>query len=181
MTDPDPAAPTGTTHQETPAKAQAQAPGLAERYGRARPGSQQASAQPGGSDRGDDPWDESDGVRPRPKLSVGARIAVALALAAGVAIAAWFTIVDTQRDPVTFTDVGFSVVSPEEVEVTFDVSMPPGTEAVCTVTALSKNFAEVGAVDVEVAADAARTTRHTVTIATTELATTGVVDHCDQR
>lgn len=168
MTDPEPAAPTGTDHPRVPS--------LAERYGRARPGSPQAAA-PGA----EDPWDEAEGVRPRPKLSVGARIAVALALAAGVAIAAWFTIVDTQRDPVTFTDVGFSVVSVEEVEVTFDVSMPPGTEAVCTVTALSRSFAEVGAVDVEVGADAARTTRHTVTIATTELATTGVVDHCDQR
>jgi hypothetical protein len=173
MTDPDPAAPTGTAHPKVPA----QAPSLAERYGRARPGSPQAAALPGT----DDPWDETDGVRPRPKLSVGARIAVAVALAAGVAIAAWFTIADTQRDPVTFTDVGFSVASPEEVDVTFDVSMPPGTEAVCTVTALSRNFAEVGAVDVEVGPDTARTTRHTVTIATTELATTGVVDHCAQR
>lgn len=171
MTDPEPAAPTGTAHPQAPA------PSLAERYGRARPGSQQAAAPT----VGDDPWDEADGVRPRPKLSVGARIAVVLALAAGVAIAAWFTIVDTQRDPVTFTDVGFSVTSPEEVDVTFDVSMPPGTEAVCTVTALSRTFAEVGAVDVEVGPDAARTTRHTVTIATTELATTGVVDHCDLR
>jgi hypothetical protein len=169
MTDPDPAAPTGATP--------VQAPSLAERYGRAKPGSHRAAAQPGG----DDPWDEADGVRPRPKLSVGARIAVAAALAAGVALAAWFTIVDTQRDPVTFTDVGFSVTSPEAVDVTFQVSMPPGTEAVCTVTALSQSFAEVGAVDVEVGPDEARTTRHTVTVATTELATTGVVDHCDLR
>lgn len=169
MNDPDPAAPTGS--------APAQAPGLAERYGRARPGAQRAAAPPGE----DDPWGESDDVRPRPKLSVGARIAVTLALAAGVAIAAWFTIVDTQRDPVTFTDVGFSVASAESVDVTFDVSMPPGTEAVCTVTALSKSFAEVGAVDVEVGPSSARTERHTVTIATTELATTGVVDHCAQR
>lgn len=169
MTDPDPAVPTGG--------ANAPAPSLAERYGRARTGSQRPAAQAGQ----DDPWDEGDGVRPRPKLSVGARIAVTLALAAGVGIAAWFTIVDTQRDPVTFADVGFSVVSPEQVDVTFDVSMPPGTEAVCTVTALSRNFAEVGAIDVEVGPDAARTTRHTVTIATTELATTGVVDHCDLR
>jgi hypothetical protein len=180
MTDPEPVAPTGPPHPQAPAQdqahGQAQAPSLAERYGRARPGSGQAA--PSGEE---DPWDETDGVRPRPKLSVGARIAVALALAAGVALAAWFTIVDTQRDPVTFTDVGFSVVSPEEVEVTFDVSMPPGTEAVCTVTALNKSFAEVGAVDVEVGPDAARTTRHTVAIATTELATTGVVDHCDLR
>jgi hypothetical protein len=177
MTDPDPADPTGTAQPQAPAQAPAPVPSLAERYGRARPGSPQAAAVPGGND----PWDESDGVRPRPKLSVGARVAVALALAAGVALAAWFTIVDTRRDPVTFTDVGFSVTSPEEVDVTFDISMPPGTEAVCTVTALSRNFAEVGAVDVEVGPDTARTTRHTVTIATTELATTGVVDHCDQR
>lgn len=169
MTDPDPAAPTGT--------GPTQAPSLAERYGRARHGGRRAAAPPGG----DDPWDESDGVRPRPKLSVGARIAVALALAAGVALAAWFTIVDTQRDPVSYADVGFSVTSAEAVEVTFDVSMPPGTEAVCTVTALSKNFAEVGAVDVEVGPEPARTTRHTVTVATTELATTGVVGDCDQR
>jgi hypothetical protein len=106
---------------------------------------------------------------------------VTLALATGVGLAAWFTIVETQRDPVTFADVGFSVTSAESVEVTFDVSMPPGTEAVCTVTALSRNFAEVGAVDVEVGPDTARTVRHTVTVATTELATTGVVDSCDQR
>lgn len=169
MTDPDPAAPNGA--------APVQAPGLAERYGRARTGPRRAAAAPDGTD----PWDESDDVRPRPKLSVGARIAVALALAAGVALAAWFTIVDTQRDPVTFTDVGFSVTSAEAVDVTFDVSMPPGTEAVCTVTALSKNFAEVGAVDVEVGPESERTTRHSVTVATTELATTGLVDRCDVR
>lgn len=172
MTDPDPASPTGAT----PAPSPVRTPDLAERYGRSRPEPRRADL-PGD----DDPWDESDDVRPRPKLSVGARVAVGAALAAGVAIAAWFTIVDTRRDPVTFTDVGFSVTSAEEVDVTFDVSMPPGTEAVCTVTALSRNFAEVGAVDVEVGPDEAATTRHTVTIATTELATTGVVDHCDLR
>ena len=33
----------------------------------------------------------------------------------------------------------------------------------------------------EQAKNEARTTRHTVTIATTELATTGIVDHCDLR
>ena len=167
MTDQDPAVPTSD----------ANAPDLAARYGRGGAGTRHRAGHPGQ----DDPWDEGDGVRPRPRLSVGARIAVVLALAAGVAIAAWFTIVDTQREPVTFVDVGFSVESPEEVRVTFDVSMPPGTEAVCTVTALSRNFAEVGAVDVEVGPESGRTTRQTVTIATTELATTGVVDHCEQR
>ncbi|MCP2264447.1 DUF4307 domain-containing protein [Promicromonospora thailandica] len=172
MTDPENASPTGATPP-----AAARTPDLAERYGRSRP-VPRAAGRPAGDD---DPWDESDDVRPRPKLSVGARVAVATALAAGVAIAAWFTIVDTRRDPVTFTDVGFSVASAEEVDVTFDVSMPPGTAAVCTVTALSRSYAEVGAVDVEVGPAQERTTRHTVTIATTELATTGLVDHCDVR
>lgn len=172
MTDPDPTASTGPARSQTPAPV----PDLAARYGRAKPGSRHVA--PSGQE---DPWDETEDVRPRPKLSPGARVAVIAALAACVAIAAWFTIVDTRRDPVTFTDVGFSVVSPEEVGVTFDVSRPPGTEALCTVTALSKSYAEVGAVDVEIGPDAARTTRHTVTVATTELATTGLVDHCTVR
>jgi len=171
MTDPETDAPTGS-----------RTPDLAERYGRSRALPHAA----GGTDRpadprpdlDEDPWDESDGIGPRPRLSVGARIAVWAALAAAVAVAAWFTVVDTQRDPVSFVDVGFSVTGPEEVEVTFDVSMPPGTGAVCTITALNRSFAEVGALDVEVAPQEARTTRHTATVATTELATTGVVDHC---
>lgn len=169
MTDKDPADTTG--------QAPAQAPDLAERYGRAAAGPRERAQRT----TPDDPSAEGDDVRPRPRLSVGARIATIVALTAGVALAAWFTVVDTQRDPVTFTDVGFSVQGPEAVDVTFDVSMPPGDEAVCTVTALSPSFAEVGAVDVEIPAADARTTRHTVTVATTELATTGVVDHCATR
>ena len=168
MTDQDPAAPSG--------EASPQAAHLVERYGRATPRSRQQARRAAQ----DDLATEGDDVSPRPRLSVGARIATVLALTAGVAIAAWFTIVDTQRDPVTFTDVGFSVQGPEAIEVTFDVSKPPGDEAVCTVTALGASFAEVGAVDVDVPADAARTTRQTVTIETTELATTGVVDRCVQ-
>lgn len=171
MTDPETDTPTGSP-----------APDLADRYGRSRTPARTAAGSgrtPGPRpDQDEDPWDESDGIGPRPRLTVGARIAVWVALAAAVAVAAWFTIVDTQRDPVSFTDVGFSVTSPEEVEVTFDVSMPPGTGAVCTITALNRSFAEVGALDVEVGPQEERTTRHTATVATTELATTGVVDHC---
>ena len=170
MTDPEPVVPTEAGDPQNPS--------LADRYGRPRNKVRQPATWTGTDDG---PWGEGDDIRPRPKLSTGARIATALALTVGIATAAWFTIVDTRRDPVTFADVGFSVKSPERVDVTFDVSMPPRTEAVCTVTALSKSFAEVGAVDVEVGPAEIRTTRHTVTIATTELATTGVINHCDLR
>jgi hypothetical protein len=114
----------------------------------------------------------------RPRLSVGARIAVAAALSVGVAGAAWFAWSDAQRNPVSFREIGFSVKGPEQVSVTFDVLMPPGTTAVCTVTALSPNYAEVGSLDVEVGPGARDTIRVTADVRTTQEATTGVVDRC---
>lgn len=130
---------------------------LAERYGR--------------SDHGADP----SGRRP---LSLGARVAIGVALAAGVAVAAWFAWADAQRNPVEFQEIGFSIESPEQVSVTFDVMMPPGTAAVCTVTALSPNYAEVGSLDVQVPASDKGSQRVTADVRTTSEATTGVVDSC---
>ncbi|RPF20051.1 DUF4307 domain-containing protein [Myceligenerans xiligouense] len=114
----------------------------------------------------------------RPRLSVGARIAVAAALSAGVAGAAWFAWSDAQRNPVSFRDIGFAIESPEQVSVTFDVMMPPGTTAVCTVTALNPSYAEVGSLDVEVGPGERDTIRVTADVRTTQEATTGIVDHC---
>ncbi|MBO0611169.1 DUF4307 domain-containing protein [Myceligenerans salitolerans] len=114
----------------------------------------------------------------RPRLSVGARIAIAAALAVGVAGAAWFAWSDAQRNPVSFRDVGFSVESAELVSVTFDVMMPPGTTAVCTVTALNPSYAEVGSLDVEVGPDERDAVRVTADVRTTQEATTGIVDRC---
>ncbi|WP_318842864.1 DUF4307 domain-containing protein [Myceligenerans pegani] len=114
----------------------------------------------------------------RPRLSTGARIAIGAALAAGVAGAAWFAWSDAQRNPVSFRDIGFSVESAEQVSVTFDVMMPPGTTAVCTITALDPSYAEVGSLDVEVGPGERDAIRVTAEVRTTQEATTGVVDHC---
>ncbi|MBL0888199.1 DUF4307 domain-containing protein [Myceligenerans indicum] len=114
----------------------------------------------------------------RPRPSVGARIAIAAALTAGVAGAAWFAWSDAQRNPVSHQEVGFSIEGPEQVSVTFDVMMPPGMTAVCTVTALNPSYAEVGSLDVEVGPDERDSIRVTADVRTTQEATTGVVDHC---
>ncbi|QAY62002.1 DUF4307 domain-containing protein [Xylanimonas allomyrinae] len=111
-------------------------------------------------------------------LSRGAKVAVVLALAAAVALAAWFAVVQHQRDPVQADVVSFRVTSAEEIEIDFQVSMPPGTTAVCTVGALSKSFAEVGSMRVPVGPSESGTARYTVTLRTSQLADAGVVDGC---
>ncbi|WP_125774587.1 DUF4307 domain-containing protein [Antribacter gilvus] len=140
------------SHPQDPSAEVAADEYLAERYGARRPGAR--------------------------RLGTGARVAIVAALVAAVAVAAWFAVVQQQRDPVSFTDVGFSVVSAEQVDVTFRVSMPPGMEATCLITAMNTAHAQVGALDVVVGPSDARTTQYTVTVRTTEEATTGIVDSC---
>jgi Domain of unknown function (DUF4307) len=112
-------------------------------------------------------------------LSRGARVAIGAALAAAVALVAWFTVEQGRRDPVSFDVVGFEVPGPEQIEVTFQVHMPPGTTAVCVVDALAPSYAQVGTLDVTVGPSESQTSTHTVTVRTSEQATTGVVDRCD--
>jgi Domain of unknown function (DUF4307) len=133
----------------------------ADRYGTSR---SRRAATPSGTGRRIGPW---------------ARAAIGAALAAAVALAAWFAVEQTRRAPVSFDVIGFSVHGPEQVDVTFQVHMPPGTTAVCTVDALAESFAQVGTVDVPVGPSEERTSQHTVTVRTSEEATSGVVDRCD--
>lgn len=111
-------------------------------------------------------------------LGRAAKVAIGAALAAAVALTAWFAAEQTGRNPVTADVVSFSVPSPERIDVTFQVHMPPGTTAVCTVEALAPTYAQVGTVDVPVGPSEGRTSGYTVTVQTSEEATTGVVDRC---
>ncbi len=111
-------------------------------------------------------------------LGRGAKVAVGAALAAGVAAAAWFSVEQTRQDPVTADVVGFSVPSAEQIDVTFQVHMPAGTTAVCTVEALAQSYAQVGTLDVPVGPSDRVTSQYTVTVRTSEEATTGVVERC---
>ncbi|WP_435736773.1 DUF4307 domain-containing protein [Cellulosimicrobium sp. PMB13] len=110
----------------------------------------------------------------RRRLAIAAIAALAVVgLAIVVAIGVRFA-----SQPVRHKLVGFDVVSSERVDVTFEVSMEPGTTAVCTVDALAESHAQVGALDVTVGPVDSLESRWTVSVATSELATTGVVESC---
>ncbi|SDS24515.1 protein of unknown function [Paraoerskovia marina] len=113
-----------------------------------------------------------------PKPSRKPLIFVIVFVVVGTFFLAWTT-VENARGSVEWKDVGFDVVSSEQVDVTFDVTMEPGMTATCTLDALNTGYAQVGTRTVNVGPNDARTTRYTATIATSEEATTGLVQVCD--
>lgn len=124
---------------------------------------------------------ESTTGRYGPVRTVRGRRALAAAAAIGgagvLALVVWIG-ADLLRDPVQWRDVGFSVKGPDRVEVTFDVVKAPAATVECTVHALNRGFAEVGVLEMTAGPADARAVRHTVTVATQELAVTGIVDSC---
>jgi hypothetical protein len=104
-------------------------------------------------------------------LVIGGAVAIGLVVVAFLAIGAW-------RDPVQWTDIGFSVHGAGSMDVTFEVTKDPEATAVCRVQGLSQSYAEVGVQDVEIG-PGARTQRVTVTVPTAELAVSGTVDSCE--
>ncbi|MFC8922644.1 DUF4307 domain-containing protein [Cellulosimicrobium sp. NPDC057127] len=110
----------------------------------------------------------------RRRLTVVAIVAVAVVGLAVVALVG----LRAASVPVRQDVVGFDIVSSERIDVTFEVSMAPGTTARCTVDALAASYAQVGTVDVTVGPVETLESRWTVRVATSELATTGVVESC---
>jgi len=104
----------------------------------------------------------------------------ALALAVALAFIGWVTLLE--RPTVNWDDIGFDVVSDAQVTVTFDVNFSgAGTErsaAVCTVQALNSLTTEVGLQDARVQPGPGGRVRATVTVPTSERATTGLVKAC---
>ena len=95
-----------------------------------------------------------------------------------VLIAAWFGWQSAQQ-PVRWSDVGFTIVSPTEADATFDVFLYKDTDAVCHLRALNSRFAEVGVADAPVKRSDGDQQRITAPIVTTEEATTAVVKYCE--
>jgi len=122
------------------------------------------------------PDDELSDARPR--VSRRAKVwgwAGAVALLLVVAGYAWFA----AQQPVRWKDVGFDIASPTEAEVTFDVYLYTDGDAVCHVRALNESYAEVGVTDVTVSRTDGPEQRLNAVIATTELATTALVNYCE--
>ncbi|PJI94172.1 DUF4307 domain-containing protein [Luteimicrobium subarcticum] len=79
---------------------------------------------------------------------------------------------------VSFQNYGYSNVTAESVDVTFDVTVAQGTAVVCTIDASNALHAQVGTLDASLPASDQDTTRYTVTVRTTEKPVNGVVDSC---
>jgi len=76
-------------------------------------------------------------------------------------------------------EVSFAVADDQaSVDLIFDVTMPPGREAECTLEALDRNFGQAGLVDVQVGPFETTTTRVSETIVTSAAPVTAQVRSC---
>lgn len=105
------------------------------------------------------------------------RIVVVVVTVAVVGAVAWMAF-GQQGNDVRGRDVGYSVQSPEVVEITFDVAKPRDATVVCTLEALNSSYAQVGSREVTIGPSTAGETRFTTQIATSEEAVTAVVEGC---
>ncbi|MFM1844808.1 MAG: hypothetical protein RI917_126 [Actinomycetota bacterium] len=83
--------------------------------------------------------------------------------------------------PLQFTTVGFRVTSPWVTEVDFEIQMPPGEVAVCSIEALNNSFAVVGHITQSFGPFDQLITTHTLAVNTYEEAVSGLVDSCTLR
>lgn len=81
-------------------------------------------------------------------------------------------------NPVQSQDLSFSVKDPTQVVLDFELSKPIDAVAVCSVEALNEQFLQVGYKIIEIGSQETSTVRLSVSINTTELATTALVDEC---
>lgn len=119
--------------------------------------------------------DEAD---PRPRLSARAWWAVGAGLAVLIALSAWWGW-SVAHQPVRWQDVGFTIVSPTQARVTYDVFLYSESPVTCHLRALNTNYAEVGVATQRIDPAAGKAQRLTATLATTEEATTAVVHYCE--
>jgi len=101
-----------------------------------------------------------------------------IGVSVGVALAVWFGLSATLGLPAWQT-MGFKIVDNRSVWVDFEVHSPDGKDLMCTVHALSRDFAVVGSTEVPIELGGADSARRQVTVRTTSLAVTGEVETCD--
>lgn len=106
------------------------------------------------------------------------RVAAVLVALAGLALVTWVG-VGIMQVPVRTQDAGFEIVDDAAIDVTFLVVRDPTATLTCRVHALSPSFAEVGAKDVTIGPSPDRALRVTTRVATSERATTGMVQACE--
>jgi hypothetical protein len=124
------------------------------------------------------------GAKKRRLSPRAARVAIGLALTAGIGFLAWVT-TSNSLSGVTFEDVGYSTTDATLAEVDFQVTREPGKPVKCAVKALDSKFAVVGWKVVDIppsaadgTADGGRTVAQRVALRTESESVSGVVDSC---
>lgn len=118
--------------------------------------------------------DERYGRRGRRRLPwiIGGGIAVAAVVAFG-----WMTVAG-QLNAVTAQDTGFTLTDAHSVDVRFQYTAPRGSDVVCVVQALDKEFGVVGWKVMQIPASQKHTAAVHVSVPTVAQATTGLVKSC---
>jgi len=107
-------------------------------------------------------------------------VVIASALAFVAVFAAWLLWAGILGAPAQFQaeDTAHSIVGDSAVDVTWQFTVEPGTDARCAVQALNSTFAIVGWKVVDVPASTQRTRDLTQRVLTTEPAVTGLIYRC---
>ena len=107
------------------------------------------------------------------------RVLALIGVALLTVTAAWFGFAN--YSPVSFQDLGYRVLSDTRVEIDFELTRPAGVDVVCSLEALNNQFAPVGWKELVIPGSETTKVRNTITLNTTELAVTGLVDECRLR
>lgn len=113
-----------------------------------------------------------------PRIKRGDYIAMGAVTAVLLAVAIWVG-VGMAEQPVRWRDVGFDTANATSASATFEVFLYTDEPIQCVVQALNSSYAVVGIGELTVDRADGAAQRHTVTVATTEQATTALVDYCD--
>ncbi|WP_084039342.1 DUF4307 domain-containing protein [Demequina sp. NBRC 110053] len=119
--------------------------------------------------------DERSGARPR--LSRKGWAWVLTGLVALTAVTAWIAYLVTDQ-PVRWQDVGFDIISPTQVEATFEIYFYDDEPVTCYLHAMNVQYAEVGVAEVDIDPADGSQQRLTVPISTVEEANTALVRGC---
>jgi Domain of unknown function (DUF4307) len=103
---------------------------------------------------------------------------VALVVTAAVVLGWILWVVIDSRSPVHWTDVGFVIVSDQQVDVTYDVHKDAAATVTCTLRALDQGKGTVGTAEIVIGPSRSDVTRRTDTVRTSALAVTGFVRTC---
>jgi len=106
---------------------------------------------------------------------------IAAAAFAAIVLVAWvvWAGLDGQKPQIEVTDTGHRLINDERaVEVSWNLSVPPGNETACVVQALNEDFTVVGWKVIEVPASTLHIRSLTETVRVAQEANTGLIYHC---